>query len=110
LIKALFVCSQNRLRSPTAEAVFSARSDMEALSAGTSADAENPISADLVEWADIIFVMESVHRRRINEKFGSLLRDKRIVVLEIPDKYVYMDPELVTILEEKVPRYLRASM
>jgi predicted protein tyrosine phosphatase len=109
VIKVLFVCSRNRLRSPTAEAVFSARDDMEALSAGTSADAENQISADLVEWADIIFAMEGVHRKRINEKFGSFLRGKSVVVLGIPDRYGFMDPELISILEKKVPPHIRAS-
>jgi predicted protein tyrosine phosphatase len=102
----LFVCSRNRLRSPTAEAIFSNYDGMEAFSAGTSIDAENPISADLIEWADIIFAMESVHRKRLNEKFGSLLRTKRVIVLGIPDKYKYMDEELINILKEKVHWYL----
>ncbi|HEX9199977.1 MAG TPA: low molecular weight protein tyrosine phosphatase family protein [Acidobacteriaceae bacterium] len=109
MIKALFVCSRNKLRSPTAEAIFAARGDVEALSAGTGSDAENPISADLVEWADIIFVMERIHRDRINEKFSSLVRGKRIIVLDIPDNYGYMDPELVAILERRVPQHLRAG-
>jgi predicted protein tyrosine phosphatase len=102
----LFVCSKNRLRSPTAEEVFSNHDGMEVSSAGTSIDAETPISADLIEWADIIFAMESVHRKRLNEKFGSLLRTKRIIVLGIPDDYNYMDEELIRILKEKVHRHL----
>jgi predicted protein tyrosine phosphatase len=108
LIKALFVCSRNKLRSPTAEAIFSARGDVEALSAGTSPDAENSISTDLIEWADTIFAMERIHRKRLNERFGSLLRGKRIVVLGIPDHYEYMDTELIAILKKKVPQHLRA--
>lgn len=106
MVRALFICSRNKLRSPTAEALFSGRDDVESLSAGTSADAENPLSADLIEWADIIFAMESVHRKRINERFGSLLRDKKIVVLGIRDNYKLMDPELISILERVVPPYL----
>jgi predicted protein tyrosine phosphatase len=109
VIKALFVCSRNKLRSPTAEAIFSTRGDMEAQSAGTSADAENPISADLVEWADIIFVMERIHRKRINDRFGSLLHGKKVVVLGIPDKFGYMDPNLIAILEKKVAQHLRVD-
>jgi predicted protein tyrosine phosphatase len=109
VIKALFVCSRNKLRSPTAEALFSVRGDIEALSAGTSADADNPIAADLIEWADIIFAMESVHRKRINERFGPLLRGKRIVVLGIRDNYKFMDPKLIAILKKEVPPHLRAS-
>jgi predicted protein tyrosine phosphatase len=105
-MKLLFVCSRNRLRSPTAEAVFSAYEGVEALSAGTNPDAENQISADLIEWADLVFAMESVHRRRLQKRFGALLRAKRIVVLGIPDNYKYMEPELVRILEKSVAPYL----
>jgi predicted protein tyrosine phosphatase len=101
-MKLLFVCSRNRRRSPTAETIFSAVEGVEALSAGTSPDAENPISADLIEWADLLLVMEAVHRRRIKQRFGSLLREKRMVVLGIRDDYEYMDPELVRILRQKV--------
>lgn len=60
----LFVCSQNKLRSPTAEQVFAAVRDIEVMSAGTNNDAENPLSTELVEWADIIFAMEKIHRSR----------------------------------------------
>jgi len=106
MLKVLFVCTQNRLRSPTAEAVFSTQPGLEVMSAGTSSDAENPIDAELIEWADVIFVMENVHRKKLNLQFGSLLRDKRIVVLGIPDRYRYMDPELIEILRERVPTHL----
>jgi predicted protein tyrosine phosphatase len=95
------------LRSVTAENVFSQWPGVEAASAGTNDDAECPVSADLVEWAEIIFVMEARHRRRMHEKFGSLLRDKKMVVLGIPDEYELMDPELVALFEAKVPAYLR---
>ncbi|MEG3173674.1 hypothetical protein U1708_15800 [Sphingomonas sp. ZB1N12] len=59
--KILFVCSQNRLRSPTAEQVFASRHDLEVDSAGTNNDAENPLTAELVRWADVIVVMEKIH-------------------------------------------------
>jgi predicted protein tyrosine phosphatase len=108
LTKLLFVCSRNKLRSPTAEVAFSAYEGVEVFSAGTSPDAETPVSTDLIEWADVIFVMESVHRKRLNERFGALLSAKSVVVLGIPDKYKYMDPELVGILKEKVFRSLPA--
>jgi predicted protein tyrosine phosphatase len=54
----LFVCSQNKLRSPTAEQVFAEWPGIEVSSAGTNNDAENPLSTELIEWADILFVME----------------------------------------------------
>ena len=77
----LFICSRNRRRSPTAETLFSDLEGHSVSSAGTSPDANTPVSADLVEWADIVFVMEPVHRRRLNQRFASLLRAKRIICL-----------------------------
>ena len=76
------------------------------MSAGTSEDADNPVSGDLIEWADVIFAMERVHRQRLNQRFGSLMRAKQVVVLGIPDKYKFMDPELVEILNQRVPAHL----
>jgi predicted protein tyrosine phosphatase len=106
LRKILFVCSQNRLRSPTAEQVFSRRDDLDVMSAGTNHDAENPLSSELIGWADVIFVMEKAHRSRIQRRFRAALDDKRIVCLDIPDVYGFMDPALVRLLEEKLSRHL----
>jgi predicted protein tyrosine phosphatase len=102
----LFVCSRNRLRSPTAEAIFSVWEGYAVLSAGTSADAATVISADLLDWADLIFAMEGIHRRRLNQRFGSRLRTKRLVVLGSPDEYSYMDPRLVDLLKERVSLHI----
>ena len=107
-MRVLFVCSRNRLRSPTAEAVFSAYPGIEASSAGTSADAENPVSLDQVEWADVIVAMEEVHRRKLREMFPDLSKTKKVVVLRIPDRYNYMDPELIALLRKKAPQFLGA--
>jgi len=79
------------------------------LSAGTSPDAETPISADLIDWADLVFAMESVHRRRLQQRFSPLLRAKQVIVLGIEDKYKYMDVELVRLLTEKVVPHLKAE-
>jgi predicted protein tyrosine phosphatase len=105
-MKMLFICSANRLRSPTAEAIFSVIEGIEAMSAGTNPDAENPVSGDIIEWADIVFVMEQAHRRKLQRKFARLLLTKKIVVLGIPDNYDYMDTELIQILKGKVGPYL----
>ena len=106
--KILFVCSQNRLRSPTAEQVFSARPDLEVASAGTNHDAETPLSAELVEWADVIFVMERTHRSKVQKRFRRALGGTRLVCLDIPDDYEFMDPDLVRLLEARLARYLPA--
>ncbi|MCU7853103.1 MAG: low molecular weight protein tyrosine phosphatase family protein [Candidatus Thiodiazotropha sp. (ex Monitilora ramsayi)] len=103
----LFVCSENRLRSPTGEEVFSKYEGINAIGAGTNNDAETPISGDLIEWADIIFVMEKSHRNKISRKFKALLNGKKLVCLDIPDNYERMDPVLVRLLENKVSRHAR---
>jgi predicted protein tyrosine phosphatase len=101
------VCSENRLRSPTAEAVFSEYEGVEAIGAGTNNDAETPVSGDLVEWADTILVMEKSHRNKISKKYKEQLKGKKLVVLDIPDVYECMDPELIKLLKAKVPKYVR---
>jgi predicted protein tyrosine phosphatase len=105
--KLLFLCSQNRLRSPTAEAIFCDLPGIEVDSAGLDRGAEVVLSAEQIEWADLIFVMEKAHRKRLNEKYGKFLAGKEIVVLGIPDDYECMDPVLVDLLKEKCARYLR---
>ena len=102
----LFICSQNRLRSPTAEQVFSTWKEIEVTSAGLNNDAENPVTPEVLEWADIIFVMERVHRDKLSKKFRAHLNGKRIVVLNIPDDYEFMAPSLVSLLQTRVPPFL----
>ena len=102
----LFVCSQNRLRSPTAEQVFASHPGIVCSSAGTNHDAENPLTPELVEWAEIIFVMEKAHRDKLTSKFRRYLANKRVVCLDIPDDFEYMDPALVKLLRAKVQRFL----
>ncbi|GAB1257900.1 low molecular weight protein tyrosine phosphatase family protein [Aurantivibrio plasticivorans] len=103
----LFVCSENRLRSPTGEEVFSAYDGIAAIGCGTNKDAETPISGDLIEWADIIFVMEKSRRNKVKKKFKELLASKRLICLDIPDNYDRMDPFLVRLLENKVSKHVR---
>lgn len=106
-MRLLFVCSQNRLRSPTAEAVFARCDCIETQSAGTNNDADTPLSGDAIEWADIVFVMETVHRDKLARRYRPLLRAKRVVVLGIPDDYAYMQAELVALLEARVRKFIQ---
>jgi predicted protein tyrosine phosphatase len=107
--RVLFVCSQNRLRSPTAEQVFASHPGVECMSAGTNHDADNPLTVELVEWAEIIFVMEETHRNNLASRFRKHLANKRVICLDIPDSYEYMDPELVRLLKAKVSGFLPTS-
>lgn len=102
----LFICSQNRLRSPTAEQIFADHPGLEVSSAGTNHDAENPLTGELVAWADMIVVMEKQHRAKLQRRFRSALRGQRIICLDIPDNYALMDPDLVEILGARMARHL----
>ena len=106
MLKLLFVCSQNRLRSPTAEQVFAQWPGVETASCGTNAAAETPASAELLQWADIIFVMEQPHRRKLQQRFRAAVGGKRIICLGIPDDYDYMQEELVCLLRKRVAEFL----
>jgi len=108
--RVLFVCGKNRRRSPTAEAIFSGIPNLEVSSAGTATDAECRISADLIEWADDIVVMESRYARQLRKQYAVALHNKRLVMLDIPDKYTYMQPELVAELQAKAYRWMADSL
>lgn len=105
--RALFVCSRNRLRSPTAETVFAAWPNVETDSAGLAPDATVCLSSEQIAWADIIFVMEKAHRSKLSKRFSRHLKGKRIVCLAIPDDYDFMDPDLVRLLETKAGSFLK---
>jgi len=105
-MKVLFVCSRNKWRSRTAETLFGNHPEHQVRSAGTEREARIRVSEGLVSWADLIFVMEKRHRTRLREAFPSAMEDKEVVILEIPDDYEYMDPELVQMLEASVRPHL----
>jgi predicted protein tyrosine phosphatase len=106
MTNVLFVCSANRLRSSTAEQVFSTWHGSETDSAGISSGASVLLSSEQVDWADIIFVMEKTHRSKLARRFRQHLKNKRVVCLDIPDNYQFMDPVLVQMLESRVGRFL----
>ena len=104
----LFVCSRNRWRSPTAEQLFRNYPGISVRSAGTSPSARKHVSLEDVRWADLILVMEEKHKSRLVAQFTRLMVSKRIDVLDIPDDYKYMDPELVQQLKQAVEPFLNA--
>lgn len=97
-INVLFVCSRNQWRSPTAERIFKRHPMMSTRSAGTSPNARRTISEDDLRWADVVMVMEHRHRDRIVAAFPRWVEHLPIHVLDIPDEYREMDPELVELL------------
>jgi predicted protein tyrosine phosphatase len=103
----LFICGSNKLRSPTAEQVFSKLPNIETDSAGLNADSDQRVSPEQIEWADIIFVMEKSQRVKLAKQFQKHLNGKRVVCLDILDQYSFMRPELVALLEKKVMPLLK---
>ncbi len=101
-LNVLFVCSRNQWRSPTAERMFKGHPVIVARSAGTSLSARHRISHVDIAWAHVILVMEGKHRDRIVTDYAQLIEDTPIHVLDIPDEYKYMDPELIEVLEQTV--------
>jgi predicted protein tyrosine phosphatase len=108
-VKILFVCSQNRLRSLTAETVLDGRDGHQVRSAGTEEGARIRVTEGHIGWADIVFVMEKRHLSRLQTKFRDALRNKRIVTLHIPDDYDYMDEELIDRIVTGVSSHVEIS-
>lgn len=102
----LFVCTANRLRSPTAERLFALWPGLEVSSAGLDASAERVIDEAMVARADVIFCMERNHRDRLRKRFKTVLGGKQVIVLGIADEYERDQPELVALLREKVEPFL----
>ena len=105
-IKLLFLCSQNKRRSLTAEKIFDKVNGDEARSAGTETNSRIKVNAGMLGWADVIFCMEKKHVRRIKEKYNDIIMNKRVICLNIPDDYLYMDETLIDILTREVKEYL----
>lgn len=103
----LFICSRNLWRSPTAEAIYKDKPGLHVRSAGTEPSARIRLSEKSIEWADLIFVMEKRHRQRIQEKFGIEAASGKVIVLDIPDDYQYMNPELIEEIRVGVEPYLK---
>jgi predicted protein tyrosine phosphatase len=98
--RILFVCGRNVDRSPTAEHLFDGIDGFEAKSAGVSLGATVPLTRELMERADAVYVMEYKHQKAALKIAPSCW--KKIEILEIPDKYYWDQPELKQLLVEKL--------
>ncbi|MGQ0565486.1 MAG: low molecular weight protein tyrosine phosphatase family protein [Gemmobacter sp.] len=107
MIRALFLCGKARMRSPTAAAVAADWPGVETDFAGLSHDADERVSIEQVLWADVILVMEARQARRLRSLFPAALRGKRVVVLDIPDRFGFMDPDLVALVSPRLRAALR---
>ena len=104
-LNILFVCSKNKWRSSTAEAIYRHDTRLNVRSAGTSASAKKRISEKDINWTDLILVMENKHKKRIISEYNHLVLPQ-IMILDIPDEYQYMNEELISIIETSVENIL----
>ncbi|WP_175471426.1 low molecular weight protein tyrosine phosphatase family protein [Fontibacillus panacisegetis] len=109
-MKLLFVCSRNKWRSLTAEKIFSGLAAYQVRSAGTEENARVKVTAGHIGWADIIFVMEKKHQAKLQQRYREELQDKRVIRLDIPDEYEYMDEELIDLLISRVSEHININI
>lgn len=105
----LFLCSQNKRRSLTAEKLFDGFKEHQARSAGTENNVRVKVTPGLLGWADLIFCMEKKHVRRIREKFSEIVDNKNVICLNISNDYAFMDGDLCKLLEAVVPEYVNTE-
>jgi predicted protein tyrosine phosphatase len=103
LSNLLFICSKNQWRSPTAELLFKDHPEHIARSAGTSEKARIKVTQKMIDWADVIFVMENRHRDILKQQFH--LTNKDLIILDIEDNYAFGDIELIEILKLSLTGY-----
>jgi predicted protein tyrosine phosphatase len=104
--RLLFICRLNRSRSATAERLFAKRTDLDVRSAGTAPDALVRVNANMLDWADVIFIMDPEQRHWLDTTFAGHPALGRVVCLDIPDDFTFLQPELVELLEQRVPQHL----
>ncbi len=107
MIRALFICGRAQARGPTAAQIAVQMEGVRADCGGVSNDADDLLSLEQLEWADVIFVMEARHKTQLAAKFAGPLRGKPIINLDVPDLYSFMQPELVEILTSKLHTHLK---
>lgn len=98
----LFVCARNKWRSPTAEKVFARLPGINVASAGLSPKSPRRLGVKQLQWADMIYVMEDEHKKRIIRDYSAAYDLPPIQSLDIADEYEFMDSELVERLRNEV--------
>jgi len=90
------------MRSATANTIFECDDRFEVKSAGTDKSAAIPLTKELLTWANTILVMERTHRNFIRSHYPEIYDSKKIVCMYIPDDYDFMQPELISILKDRI--------
>lgn len=99
--RILFVCSAGLLRSATAARIYAGKYNTRA--AGSAYYALVPVSDALIAWADEIVFVNQHNRDEVDKTYEleTIGLQKKIVVLDIPDEYEHMHPELIKAFKEQ---------
>lgn len=106
-LSLLFICQFNVVRSRTAEILWDSYG-WSTKSAGIDEDSRVRITPELINWADVIFVMEDYQAEYMRENFAAQIGNRNIVVLDVHENFSFMQKELKELLTEKVTRYLES--
>ena len=101
----LFICGRNQWRSPTAADIYKDHVGVNVRSAGLSQSSRHRVNRKDLQWADLILVMEYEHKDQLRSQFREQFT-AAVKVLDIPDDYQYMDPELISLLQTAVDPYI----
>jgi predicted protein tyrosine phosphatase len=98
--KVLFVCSMGILRSATAARLYAPKYNTR--SAGSWGDALIPLTPILLAWAqEIVFVNKENYNNAVVEFGEEVFKETPTKVLNIPDQYPHMHPELIKAFKEQ---------
>jgi len=104
--RILFVCTQNKVRSLTAEHLYRGRPDLEVKSCGTATFAKNQLTNELLTWAEYVFVFDDSQLEVIARHFQKAAAEKPVISLGLPDVFTYKSDALVVKLTTKLDPYL----
>lgn len=99
--RVLFVCSAGLLRSATAARIYAQKYNTRA--AGSASYALIPLSPNLIAWADEIVFVNPENYKMASYEFDFSESDVR--VLDIPDQYEHMHPELIKAFKEQYENF-----
>ncbi len=108
--RILFVCTVNVMRSATAHQIYSNDLRFQVRSAGTHHSAGTVLSKELLDWAEMVVVMEERHLNFIRKTYPAIFKGKNIVCLDVPDNYDYMQAELVALLRDRFEEFVWSFM
>lgn len=103
-LKVLTVCSAGLLRSPSVATYLTISKGYNCRAVGVHDYALIQIDDVLLEWADVVVFMQEEHKNAVQRKrkLNAKLKEKKCIVLDIPDNFEYCNEELMKIVADRV--------